>query len=141
MVILKSPNRFLTKVEIEYDLKSLNYNDSVLTQVLKKHGFSSDYVWKKNSMERFRTQIEKERKSLDDLVSVYVEKQREDYKNKLKTQEFKKHLFVLRERYFHLELKVQRLRSLIELLEEQGERALEALDKNVTNRKSEIFLF
>lgn len=139
MVILKSSNRFLTKVEIEHDLKSLGYeNPSVLRRVLAKYGYSEDFVWKKDRMDRFRNEIEKERKKLDDLFSINFELNREIYDKKYK-EAISKRLFVIRERYFNFDFKIRRLKSLIKVLEKKSKNILDFLYKEKANSREDIF--
>ena len=128
MVILKSSNRMLTKIEVETSLNSLGYDPDVLRSVLEKHGFSSSSFlpsltnepkWKKNQMDQFRERIDKERGKLKDIFSIYVPKNREIYEEKFNF-ELANHLFVSKERYYNFELKIVRLKNIIQCIDSKS---------------------
>lgn len=127
MVILKSTNRLLTSVEVEYDLNSLDYDPDVLKEVLKKYGLSApNYKWKKNTMDAFRADIEKERAQLADLFSVHLQANRELFESKCR-HELARHLFVIRERYVNFDFKIRRLNSLLSILSTKTHRFIDFL--------------
>ena len=127
MVILKSSNRMLTKIEVETSLNSLGYDPEVLESVLAKHGFSSSFLptptkepkWKKNQMDQFREKIEKERSKLKDICGIYIPKNREIYEEKFNF-EMANHLFVSKERYYNFELKIIRLKNIIQCIDSKA---------------------
>jgi hypothetical protein len=124
MVILKSSNRMLTKIEVETSLNSLGYDPVVLESVLKKYGYSSSFLptsnkdtkWKKNQMDQFREKIEKERNRLKDICGIYIPRNREIYEERFNF-EMANHLFVTKERYYNFELKIIRLKNIIQCID------------------------
>ncbi|CAF0719150.1 unnamed protein product [Brachionus calyciflorus] len=121
MVMLKTANRILTKVEVDHDLNSLDYKPSVLNQVLKKFGYKSrDIDWRKNQMDNLRVKIEKERRHLNDLflINMKVNQQLFDKKYKMENS---KHLFISKERYLNLDRKIHKLKNLMTILKKKSD--------------------
>jgi hypothetical protein len=119
MVQLSSSNRLLTKIEIDSELKKFEYDDESLIAVLIKYGMDSAYTeltWKKNQMDQFRKEINKERQDLDDLFAIYMKLNEENFKKK-RDLETSKQLFVRKEKYYNLEQKIYRLKNLIKILD------------------------
>ena len=137
MVILKSPNRNLTKVEIEVEFKNLGYESHVLNRVLEKHGYKENYAWKKDDMDKFRDRIGKERRELDDIFAISIQENRKIIEKNLKKR-MSRNLFVSRERFFHFEMKLRRLKSFVEQLEVKGHQVLKVLDNNVEKKNNKV---
>jgi hypothetical protein len=132
MVILRSTNRFLTKVEIDYDLSQLGYDSSTLKSVLKKYGHSAKNLeWKKDVMDEFRSKLEAERQDLDDLFAIHLETSRIAYEQKLKL-EMSKQLFVIKERYFNFEFKCSRLKGLVKILNKKTQDLINSVNRAVS---------
>ena len=124
MVILKSSNRMLTKIEVENSLNSLGYDPEVLESVLTKHGYhstsfipspSNEPKWKKNQMDQFREKVERERNKLKDLFEIYIPRNREIFDERFNL-EMARHLFVSKERYYNFELKMVRLKKILNIV-------------------------
>lgn len=116
MVILRSSNRNLTKVEVDHDLNALGYETKVLATVLNKYGYESKTIeWKKNQMDALRNHIEKERRDLNDLFLINVDLNRSLFTKKYQLEKSKQ-LFVNKERYFNLDLKIKKLRNLTKII-------------------------
>jgi hypothetical protein len=137
MVILKSPNRNLTKVEIEVEFKNLGYESHVLNRVLEKHGYKENYAWKKDDMDKFRDRVGKERRELDDIFAISIQENRKIIEKNLKKR-MSRNLFVSRERFFHFEMKLRRLKSFVEQLEVKGHQVLKVLDSNVEKKNNKV---
>lgn len=135
MVILKSPNRNLTKVEIEYEFKNLGYERHVLKSMLEKYGYTEDYAWKKDDMDKFLDRVAQERKQLDDIFAICIDDNRQILEKKLKKR-MSNNLFVSRERFFHFEMKLRRLKSFVEQLETKGHDVLKILDNNIEKKNT-----
>lgn len=134
MVILRSSNRLLSKVEIEYDLNGLGYDPKVLSVVLDKYGFTSKEIkWKKNQMDKFRAQLEKERRDLNDLFLINLEVNRKIFDEKYESEKSKL-LFINKERYFNINFKIRRLKNLIKIVKEKSKIAIDFInDQNIQN--------
>ena len=123
MVTIRSSNRLLTKIEVDSDLNGLGYESDVLKSVLEKYGYTSSTTgssehlkWKKNQMDEFREKIARERKDLDDLFEIYVTRNRKIFETKFQL-EMSTQLYVSKERYYSLQLKVDRLRKIVYLIQ------------------------
>lgn len=136
MVVMKTSNRLLTKVEVDHDLKSFNYSSDVLDAVLKKYGFKSkDIEWKKNQMDSFRSKVEKERRHLNDLFLINIRINRQFFEQKYKLEN-SKNLFIGKERYLNLERKITKLKRLLEILKKKAFIVTEHINNNIIQKQS-----
>lgn len=120
MVMMKTANRFLTKVEVDHDLKTFEYSSNALNAVLKKYGYKSqDIEWKKNQMDSLRSKVEKERRHLNDLFLIHMKINRQFFEQKYKLEN-SKNLFISKERYLNLDRKIMKLKRLLDILKKKA---------------------
>lgn len=117
MVQMNSSNRKLTDLEIDSDLKKLEYDKESLEAMMLKYGINpSESEWKKNQMEYFRTEIARERQELDDLFVINMNLNENEFKKRMQL-EMSKQIFVSKDKYFNLEQKIYRLRNAIKAVD------------------------
>lgn len=129
MVILKSPNRFLAKVEADHALKSFKYEERILQTILKKYGYSRDYAWKKSDMDKLQGLVNKERKHLANLVWICFDKHRVERNAKKRRPVGAVAAFSDHAKHAELKMRIHKLITLITSLESSSQRALETIDK------------
>ena len=134
MVVMKTANRLLTKVEVDHDLKSFDYSPNVLNAVLNKYGYKSkDIEWKKNQMDAFRSKVEKERRHLNDLFEINMKINRQFFEQKYKLEN-SKNLFIGKERYLNLERKTIKLKRLLDILKKKAYIVTEYVNKLIQEK-------
>lgn len=138
MVVLKSSNRFLTKVEIEFALKNLMYDDAILEEILKKNGFSKEFIWKNTDMDMMQEMVNKERKHLSNLAMVCAFRHRQLLRKHLYNAKNENNIFFNNQKFFQFELKIRKLLNMIKILDFNCDIALDILDKSFKKRSKYI---